>query len=213
MTEQVRVDWQDRLCTLTLHRPEKANSLTEDMLRALVGAVETASSRANVMILTGAGKVFSAGADLDAARAGLTKSGLWEDLSGAIAAAPCLTIAALNGTVAGGAFGMVLACDLRVSVEGASFFYPVMKLGFLPQVSDPVRLAELVGPARAKMILIAGRKVAAREAQTWGLVDCVVEADRLLQTAAELAQDAIAAEPGHVKAIKTMFGPTHGKSP
>ena len=69
---------------------------------------------------------------------------MWERLSGAIASLPCLTIAALNGTLAGGAMGMVLACDLRIAVPGAKFFYPVMKLGFLPQPSDPKRLAALV---------------------------------------------------------------------
>ena len=152
MKQLIQVDWQDTLCTITLNRPEKANSLTADMLQAIVAAVEAASTRANVLMLTGVGRVFSAGADLDAARAGLTKNTIWEELSGAIAGAPCLTIAALNGTVAGGAFGMVLACDLRVCVESASFFYPVMKLGFLPQPSDPARLTALVGPARAKMI-------------------------------------------------------------
>ena len=75
---------------------------------------------------------------------------MWERLSGAIAAFPGLTIAALNGTLAGGATGMALACDLRLAVPGARFFYPVMRLGFLPQPSDPARLAALVGPARAR---------------------------------------------------------------
>src|SRR5690554_5160254 len=104
---------------------------------------------ARALILTGAGGVFSAGADLDEARSGLATDPVWERLSAAIAAAPCLTIAALNGTLAGGAFGMALACDLRIAVPEADFFYPVMKLGYLPQPSDPARLAALVGPARA----------------------------------------------------------------
>ena len=70
---------------------------------------------------------------------GLATSDVWERLSGAIAALPCLTVAALNGTLAGGANGMALACDLRIAVPSAKFFYPVMKLGFLPQPSDPAR--------------------------------------------------------------------------
>jgi enoyl-CoA hydratase/carnithine racemase len=119
------------LWTLRLNRPEKANSLTRDMLSDLASAARAAKDEARAVILTGTGKVFSAGADLDAARAGLATDPVWEDLSGAIADLPCLTIAALNGTVAGGAFGMVLACDLRIAVPGAKFFYPVMKLGCL----------------------------------------------------------------------------------
>ena len=110
----------------------------------------------------GGPRVFSAGADLEAAKAGLATSPLWERLSGAIAALPCLSIAALNGTLAGGAFGMALACDIRLAVPGARFFYPVAQLGYLPQPSDPGRLVALVGPARAKMILLASQKIAPR---------------------------------------------------
>ena len=138
------------LWNVTLNRPEKANSLTADMLSKLIDITDEAASEAKVLVLTGAGKVFSAGADLDEARAGLATSPLWEALSGKIASLPCLTIAALNGTLAGGAFGMALACDIRLSDPGAKFFYPVMKLGFLPQPSDPKRMAALIGSARAK---------------------------------------------------------------
>ena len=130
-----------------IDRPDKANSLTPEMLERLCEIAE-AAREAQVLVLTGVGKVFSAGADLEAARAGLATSPLWERLSGAIARLPGLTICALNGTLAGGAMGMALACDLRIAVQGAKFFYPVMKLGFLPQPSDPVRLAALVGLSR-----------------------------------------------------------------
>ncbi|MAN98280.1 MAG: enoyl-CoA hydratase, partial [Roseovarius sp.] len=98
----------------TLNRPDKANALTEPMLSDLADIAESAQE-ARVFVLTGAGKVFSAGADLDAARAGLATSPVWERLSGAIAALPGLSIAALNGTVAGGATGMALACDIRIA--------------------------------------------------------------------------------------------------
>ena len=193
------------LWRLTLNRPRKANSLTSEMLTQLIDGVNQAKSEANVLVITGAGTVFSAGADLDAARIGLATSGLWEELSGAIADLPCLTIAALNGTLAGGAFGMALACDLRVAVPEASFFYPVMKLGFLPQPSDPPRLALLVGPARAKMILMAGQKIDASTAESWGLVDRVVPRDALETTVQELAEAALAASTENVAAIKALF--------
>lgn len=193
------------LLTLTLNRPDKANSLTAAMLETLIAEVETArDSAVQALVLTGTGKVFSAGADLEEARAGLATSPLWEHLSGAIAALPCLTIAALNGTLAGGAMGMALACDLRICVPGAKVFYPVMRLGFLPQPSDPGRMAALVGPARAKMILMAGQKIEAQEALHWGLIDRIVPSDTLLETAQGLAADALAARPEHVKAIKAL---------
>ncbi|WP_292287909.1 enoyl-CoA hydratase/isomerase family protein, partial [Marivita sp.] len=166
------------LCRLTINRPDKANSLTADMLEALCTGIEDAYD-ARAILLTGLGKVFSAGADLEAAKAGLAKSPLWERLSGALARHPGLTIAALNGTVAGGAMGMVLACDLRIAVPGTKVFYPVMKLGFLPQPSDPARLATLVGSSRAKMILMAGQKIATEDALAWGLIDEITDQDNL----------------------------------
>ena len=138
----IRLDRDGDLWTATIDRPDKANALTPDMLADLAQIARDARA-AKCLVLTGTGRVFSAGADLDAARAGLATSPVWEELSGAIAALPCLTIAALNGTLAGGAMGMVLACDLRLAVPGARFFYPVMKLGFLPQPSDPTRLRAL----------------------------------------------------------------------
>lgn len=185
---------EDGLWVVTINNPEKANALTGAMLNELVGIAEAATS-ARALILTGAGKVFSAGADLDEARAGLATSDVWERLSGAIAALPCLTIAALNGTLAGGANGMALACDLRIAVPTAKFFYPVMKLGFLPQPSDPKRLAALVGPARTKLILMAGQKITAQEAYDFGLVDRIVEPDHLMQTARDFVTDSVNADP------------------
>ncbi|MEO3476238.1 enoyl-CoA hydratase/isomerase family protein [Pseudophaeobacter sp. 1A16562] len=191
------------LWVVTINRPDKANSLTGEMLTELAEIAERAGE-ARGFILTGTGKVFSAGADLEAARAGLATSPLWERLSGAIAALPCLTIAALNGTLAGGANGMVLACDIRLAVPSAKFFYPVMKLGYLPQPSDPARMVALIGPARTKMILAAGQKIEAEEACAWGLVDRIVEPDALMESARALLSDALAAKPETARGILEM---------
>jgi enoyl-CoA hydratase/carnithine racemase len=202
----IRLARDGAVWTITLDRPDKANSLTREMLVQLRdAAAEAEQAGIAALILTGTGRVFSAGADLEAARAGLATDGLWEDLSGRIARLPCLTVAALNGTLAGGAFGMALACDLRLAVPGAKFFYPVMQLGFLPQPSDPARLAALVGPARAKMILMAAQRIEAETALAWGLVDRIVPPAALLTEARALAE-APAAAPGHVRrAIKRMI--------
>lgn len=194
---------EDGLLTLRLNRPEKANSLTRAMLEALDEAIAGAG-KAHAVILTGTGRVFSAGADLDEARAGLATDPVWERLSGRLAALPCLTIAALNGTLAGGAMGMALACDLRLAVPGAQFFYPVMRLGFLPQPSDPGRMAALIGSARTKMILMAGQRIDANEALAWGLIDRIVQSDALMDMARTLAADCLAAEPAHVAGIKRL---------
>jgi enoyl-CoA hydratase/carnithine racemase len=201
-------EFADGIGRVTIVRPDKANSLTAEMLGALGAAFASLGGEPGLraVILTGSGKVFSAGADLEAARAGLALSPEWERLSARIAAMPCLTIAALNGTVAGGAMGMVLACDLRLAVPEARFFYPVMRLGFLPQPSDPLRLRRLVGPSRAAMILMAGQKIPADEALAWGLVDRLVAPEALIAEAEALAGDALAASAEQVAAIKRMLG-------
>ena len=201
----IRLEREGGLWRAVIAREAKANSLTRGMLAELAEIAEAAGREdARVFVLTGEGKVFSAGADLEEARAGLATDPVWERLSGAIAGLPCLSIAALNGTLAGGAFGMALACDLRIAVQGAKFFYPVMKLGFLPQPSDPARLAVLVGPARAKMILMAGQKIGAEEALAWGLIDRIVEPGALAETVALLAADTLGATAAHVAGIKTL---------
>ncbi len=192
--------------TATINRPEKANSLTHEMLVSLAEFMEDAQA-ARAVILTGKGKVFSAGADLEEARAGLATSDIWERLSGAIAALPGLSICAMNGTLAGGAMGMALASDLRLAVPSAKFFYPVMKLGFLPQPSDPARMAALIGPARTKLILMGGQKITSDEALLFGLIDRIVDADALMQTARDIAVDTVAAPPKIATDIKVMCAP------
>tara|TARA_B110000027_G_scaffold132754_1_gene159587 strand:- start:415 stop:1023 length:609 start_codon:yes stop_codon:yes gene_type:complete len=189
--------------TITINRPEKANSLTLEMLTELALIIESAGD-AKAVIITGAGKVFSAGADLDQAREGLAVSDIWERLSGAIENLPCLTIAVLNGTLAGGATGMALACDIRIAVPTAKFFYPVMKLGFLPQPSDPKRMTALIGPARTKLILMGGQKITASEALDFGLVERLVEPEELMDHACDLCHGVMNASPEIAQGIKAM---------
>ena len=201
----IRLAREGALWRATIDRPDKANSLTAQMLGELADFAEQAHGAAQVFVLGGTGKVFSAGADLAEAPKGLAVSPLWERLSAAIAGLPCLTIAALNGTLAGGAFGMALACDLRIAAPHAKFFYPVMKLGFLPQPSDPARLSALVGPARAKLILMGGANLTAADALAFGLIDQIVAADAMQDHIAQISADALAASPAHVAAIKGMI--------
>ena len=194
---------EDGLWTVTINRPDKANSLTAAMLEELC-EISEAAQEARVLILTGTGKVFSAGADLEAARAGLATSPLWERLSSAIAALPGLSIAALNGTLAGGSMGMALACDIRIAVPEAKFFYPVMKLGFLPQPSDPGRMVALMGPARTKLMLMGGQKITADEALSYGLIDRIVEDVALIEVARAIAADTLAAKAEFASTMKAM---------
>ena len=199
----ITLDRQKGLWKITLNRPEKANALTAAMLQELAEIAE-AAQQARGLIITGAGGVFSAGGDLDEMTDGLATSALWERLSAAITAVPGLSIAALNGTLAGGAMGMALACDIRLAVPQAKFFYPVMKRGFLPQPSDPVRMSALIGPARTKLILMGGQKLTAQEALQFGLIERVLEPEDLLPTAENIAADTMAASPEIARGIRLL---------
>ncbi|SEK60682.1 Enoyl-CoA hydratase/carnithine racemase [Roseovarius nanhaiticus] len=203
----IALERDEGIWTATIDRADKAGALTEEMLTRLAEIAEAAGGGdgARLLILTGVGKVFSAGADLGAMQGGLATSPVWERLSSAITALPCLSIAALNGTVAGGAIGMVLACDFRVAVPTAQIFYPVMQRGFLPQPSDPARLAALVGPARARRVLLAGERVDAQSALDWGLYDRIAAPEDLTGAAMDLADHALGASPAHVAAIKRLI--------
>ena len=199
----ITLDQQGGLWKITLNRPEKANALTAAMLQELAEIAE-AAQQARGLIITGAGGVFSAGGDLDEMADGLATSEVWERLSTAIAAVPGLSIAALNGTLAGGAMGMALACDIRLAVPKAKFFYPVMKRGFLPQPSDPLRMSALIGPARTKLILMGGQKLSAQEALHFGLIERVLEPEALLPTAENIAADTMAASPDIARGIRAL---------
>lgn len=199
----ITLDQQGGLWKITLNRPEKANALTAAMLQELAEIAEDAQ-QARGLIITGAGGVFSAGGDLDEMADGLATSEVWERLSTAIAAVPGLSIAALNGTLAGGAMGMALACDIRLAVPKAKFFYPVMKRGFLPQPSDPLRMSALIGPARTKLILMGGQKLSAQEALQFGLIERVLEPEALLPTAENIAADTMVASPEIARGIRAL---------
>lgn len=200
----IRVDDHGALRVLVLDRPDKRNALTKVMLDDLLGEVDRAAADTalRALVLTGTGSVFSAGADLDEARAGLATDPVWNRLSDALSSLPLLTIAALNGPAAGGALGMVLASDIVIAAPSTRLFYPVMKLGFLPQSADVGRLVARVGPARASLILMAGARVEAEEAVSIGLVDRVAE--NPMSAAETLCADALAATRDHVAAIKAM---------
>ena len=89
-------------------------------------------------------------------------------------------------------------------MPGAKFFYPVMKLGFLPQPSDPARMAALIGPARTKLILMGGQKIEADEALRFGLIDRIIEPEALMESALALTVDTVAAKPDIARGIKEM---------
>ena len=196
---------KDDIRYITIDRADKANAITADMLDELVRIARNSNNN-KAVIISGSGKVFSAGADLDEVRKnGLATSPKWELLSDTIHRLPCMTIAALNGTVAGGAMGMVLACDIRISLPDAKFFYPVMKMGYLPQPSDALRLSRICGSSRAKFLLLAGQKLNCKKAYEFGLIDEIVSEDNFLSRIDEICLGISNAKIEQTAAIKKMI--------
>ena len=175
---------------LTLNAP-KVNALSTAMLsRIHYLATDLTILNAGAVVITGGDRLFAAGADIsefggpeDAARIGAS----FHAALNAVAALPCLTIAAVSGFALGGGCELAMACDYRIASTKAVFGQPEILLGIIPGGGGTQRLPRLVGASRAKEIMITGRQVKADEALNIGLANELVEPDALMARALELA--------------------------
>ncbi|APV44873.1 enoyl-CoA hydratase [Dehalogenimonas formicexedens] len=177
---------------ITLNRPEAYNALDLASLRALSDAVARFESDGNlrVVIVTGTGKAFSAGADIDETLPFMKEHGT-KSLPPTIMRGQTVTkpiIAAVNGLALGGGFELALACDLRIAAVSARFGFPEIGLGLIPGWGGTQRLPRLVGAGRAAEMILTGRAISADEAVRIGLVNKVVNDNELLPAALEMAR-------------------------
>jgi enoyl-CoA hydratase len=203
--ETLRVERRGTTAIVTLDRPERLNAINEQMARdipAALGALED-DSDVRAVVLTGTGRAFCAGGDISEAGAVLGVAGSLVRLRrvrrmfDAIADFPLPTVAAINGLALGGGLEITLACDFRILGSGTEVGLPEIDIGALPGGGGMSRLPALVGLARAKEIVMTGRRVAAEEAYYFGLVTEVVADDKVLERAAEFA-DQFASKPAAV---------------
>ena len=215
MTEQLLVETAGAVGWITFNNPAKHNALSVAMWRALPEALDRleAESAIRVIVLKGAGdKAFISGADISefaTQRASEEAVAAYDELAeGATARlrmADRPTIAMIGGYCMGGGLGLAVACDMRIAAAGASFAIPAARLGVGYRVGSLKMLADLVGPAFAKEILITARRFSASEAERMGLINKAVPDDALPKTVERYCTAIAANAPLSMRASKRMI--------
>jgi enoyl-CoA hydratase/carnithine racemase len=215
--EALLVSLDGAIATITLNRPEKLNALTLPMLSALDEALVALDSDAEirVVVIKGSGpRAFSAGADI-VAWSSLAPLEMWRTWTRTghrvmerLESLRQPTIAALNGIAYGGGLELALACDLRLAADHVLLRAPEVGIGTVPGWGMTTRLATVVGPARAKQMILTGRPVDAGRAAAWGVVSEVVPREDLDAITEELAQEIAAQAPVAVQVAKQLIDST-----
>lgn len=195
--------------TVTLNRPEKLNTLSNELRREFGAALAEleADPAVRVLILTGAGRAFTAGMDLDEWGVGAEPAaGAYEnDPVSALLSFSGPVIGAINGLAVTGGVEIAMACDLLVASTAARFADTHAQVGLLPGWGGSVRMIERIGLARAKELALTGRFLGAEEALAWGFVNHVVAPEALLPKAEELARQMLATVPETLVVYKRML--------
>jgi enoyl-CoA hydratase/carnithine racemase len=208
MTATVHLQLDAGVATLTVDNPplNLLSMAVRQRLSELAGELGR-NPDCRAVVITGAGeRAFSAGSDIrefprDAA-AGTERAELEHAWFAAIENLPQPTIAALHGHVLGGGLELALACDMRIADSTAEFGLPEVGLGLLPSGGGTQRLPRLVGPARAKTLLLLGDRIGAEQAERYGLVERVVPPGQAVSAARQAAERVAAATPAAARAIK-----------
>ncbi|HEY3243355.1 MAG TPA: enoyl-CoA hydratase/isomerase family protein [Phycisphaerae bacterium] len=212
---------EDRILVLTLNRPDKRNALTLALIAELHQRIQAALSDTNVggIVITGAPPAFSAGLDLnevaasrsDPAKARATADALYDLLNGIYSSSKPI-VAAVNGFAVAGGAGLMSACDLVVAAKSAQIGYPEIKRGLVAAIVMSF-LARQVGERRAKYLLLTGDLLDGAAAREAGLVNEVVEPDRVVPRAIELAVRVAAYAPQAYSDTKHMLRQIQGLDP
>src|SRR5437016_8974981 len=201
------------LATITLNRPEKRNAISTQMMAELQTTLDQIEkSHARVAIVTGSGKAFCAGMDLDMLVA-IAKQSPAENQEDSrrmakmfrrIWSFPRPLIGAVNGAAYAGGCGIATLCDFTLAVPEAKFGYTEVKIGFLPAIVS-VFLTRQIGEKRSRDLLLTGRIISAEQAMDYGLVTEVVPAESLLDRANALADELMAASPSSLTRAKHLL--------
>ncbi|MGH9550794.1 MAG: enoyl-CoA hydratase/isomerase family protein, partial [Terriglobales bacterium] len=201
------------VATVTLNRPDKRNAISHELIEDLLAALhEVAQSSARILILTGAGKAFCSGMDLENLKAlsgsspeqSLKDSETMARLFRSLYDFPQPTIAAVNGAAIAGGCGLATLCDFTLAVPEAKFGYTEVRIGFVPAIVSTFLLRQ-VGEKHARDLLLTGRIIDAVEAHRMGLVNEIVAAEKLLPRAKELAAQLLENSPASLASTKRLL--------
>jgi methylglutaconyl-CoA hydratase len=199
--------------TTTLNRPEKRNAISYELIEDLLAALdEVANSSARVLILTGAGKAFCSGMDLDNLKAlanrspkqSLKDSEIMARLFRSLYDFPKPTIAAVNGPAIAGGCGLASLCDFTLAVPEAKFGYTEVRIGFVPAIVSTFLLRQ-VGEKHARDLLLTGRIIGVEEAYRIGLINEIVPTEKLIARARELASQLMENSPASLVCTKRLL--------
>ena len=207
--QAVLTKWHDRVLLVTLNRPTRSNAFNPALLRGLAAAwSEAAEDRCRAVVVTGSGKNFCAGADLDATVKEPESMGLRSHMHPQYLQLDALekpVIAAVNGAAAGGGLGMALAADIRICADTARFVPAFVQIGLVPDMGASYHAPRLLGASRAFDWFTSGRPMPAQEAYDLGIVSEIVPLDQLVSRALERAR-LLAEQPGNSVALtKALF--------
>ena len=203
----VTVSRENEIATVTLNRPEKLNALNGEMRRLFCHTMLELGAEAEiaVVIITGAGRAFSAGLDLNELGAeGIRETGGATFIS-VVERMEAPVIAAVNGYAVTGGFELALACDIIIASESAQFADTHARVGVMPGGGMSARLPRAVGVRKAKELSLTGNYLNARDAERMGLVNRVVAADQLMIAAGELARQIAGADQRVVRQMKRLI--------
>lgn len=213
--ETLLTEQEGAVLTITLNRPDKLNAATDELLTELIDAFKQAGRDEGVraIILTGAGRGFCAGQDLASVQARVPDERgslgygdhlrhTYNQLIKRMRTIEKPIVVAVNGVAAGAGMSLVMASDLRLAAESASFLQAFVKIGLVPDSGSTWFLPRLIGQARAMEMMLTGRRISAEQAEAWGLINRVVPDDQLMAEAHALAQEMAALPTKSIGYIK-----------
>ena len=214
--ETIEFKLDDHVARITLNRPDRLNSFTAQMHQELRSALQEAG-QARVVVLTGAGRAFCAGQDLNERSVasggapvdlGATVEAGWNPLITALTSMPQPVIAQVNGVAAGAGANIALACDLVVAARSAKFIQSFSAIGLIPDSGGSWILPRLVGQARAMGLALTGDPLSAEKAHEWGLIWKCVDDEALGERVDALAAKLASLPPLGLAAIKSIIRST-----